>query len=244
MDQYKGTDEFTQGNTRKKELKGSQLHLRSYINEYCEELNQELFSHSLSLLAFTTGERKITWKSPLLTDNFKEYRDDFLSVYYEDEHSRQLSKQIIRNHWPKNGPVWDGLGIVEGINSKGLLLVEAKAHTNETLSMMKATSNQSISLITKTITETHRQFNSTEPITPWLNNYYQLANRLAYLYLLNHKLQIPTWLIQVNFIGDNSHIETDKEKWIAHYQKVFHTLGISYSAPLLSQLEILYLPAK
>ena len=85
-----------------------------------------------------------------------------MSIYYDDEHSRQVSKQINRNHWPKNGPVWDGLGIVEGTDSKGLLLVEAKVHTNETLSMMKATSDQSVSLITKTITETHCQFNSTK----------------------------------------------------------------------------------
>ena len=57
MDQYKGTDGFSQGKTREKGLKGNQLHLRSYINEYCEEFNQEIFSHSLSLLAFTTEER-------------------------------------------------------------------------------------------------------------------------------------------------------------------------------------------
>ena len=121
--------------------------------------------------------------------------------------------------------------------------MEAKAHTNETSSKIRATSEQSISQITKTLTDTKVQFGSTKPITPWLNNYYQFANRLAYLHLLNHQLQIPMWLIQVNFIGDKSHIGTTKEKWIAHYQKVFQALGISHSAPLLSHLVILYLPA-
>ena len=225
-----------------KKPKGSQLHLRTYVNTYSEELNEEIISHSPSLVAFISGEQIIDWKSPLVHENYREYQDDFLKFYYDDAMSLQESNQLLRESWPKNGPVWDGIGIVEGTKRKGLILVEAKAHIRETSSKIRATSNQSISQITETITETQKQFSSTKSITPWLNEYYQLANRLSYLYLLNQKLQIPTWLIQVNFTEDNSHISTSKEQWILYYQKVFQTLGISHNAPLLSHLGILYLP--
>ena len=228
-----------------KEPKGSQLHLRTYVNTYSEELNEEIISHSPSLLAFISGERIIHWKSPLEHENYREYQDDFLKYYYEDQNSLHESNQLLRKYWPKNGPVWDGIGIVKGTKQKGLILVEAKAHIRETSSRIRATSEKSISLITQTISDTKKQFTSTESnttVTPWLDEYYQLANRLAYLYLLNLKLHIPTWLIQVNFIEDEKHINTSKEQWILHYQKVFQTLGISHSAPLLSQLGILYLP--
>ena len=209
-------------------------------------MNEEIISHSPSLLAFIPREQIIDWKSPLVHEEYREYQDDFLKFYYNDAISLQESNQLLREFWPKNGPVWDGIGIVEGAEQKGLILVEAKAHIRETSSKIRATSELSISQITETITVTQKQFGSTTyntSITPWLNEYYQL-DRLAYLYLLNQKLQIPTWLIQVHFIGDSTHINTSKEQWIAHYQKVFKTLGISHSASLLSQLVIMYLPAK
>ena len=239
-------DEKTDGSTLNasltKEPKGSQLHLRTYVNTYSEELNEEIISHSPSLVAFISGEQIIDWKSPLEHENYKEYQDDFLKHYHEDENSLQVSNQLLREFWPKNGPVWDGIGIVKGTKQKGLILAEAKAHIRETSSKIRATSNQSIFRITETLTDTKKQFGSNTLLTPWLNEYYQLANRLAYLHLLNQKLQIPTWLIQVNFIEDKKHISTSKEKWILHYQKVFQRLGISHSASLLSQLVIMYLP--
>ncbi len=229
-----------------KEIKGSQLHIRNYVNDYSEVLNQEIFSHSPSLLAFTDQEQQIEWKSPLAHEKYKEYQDDFLKFYYDEDDKLSASNEILRTYWPKNGPVWDGLGIVEGTaGQKGLILVEAKAHRHETHSKIKATSPQSLSKITETLTVTKNIFSSTEPIVPidpWLNDYYQLANRLAYLHILNQELQIPAWLILVQFIDDDDHIATSKEEWIAHYQKVFQTLGIYHAAPLLSRLVVLYLP--
>lgn len=155
----------------------------------------------------------------------------------------QSSIQFLRSYWPKNGPVWDGIGTVEGTGQKGLILVEAKAHRRETHSKIKATSLQSISKITETLTVTQKKFGSTTSINPWLYDYYQLANRLAYLQILNQELQIPTWLVLVQFINDSDHIATSKEEFIAHYQQVFQTLGIDHAASLLSNLVLLYLPA-
>lgn len=224
------------------ETKGSQLHLQTYVNDYGEALNQEIFSHSPSLLAFVKEEQKIDWKSPLAHESYKEYQDDFLKFYYDEDDKLLTSNKILRAYWPKNGPVWDGIGTVEGRGQKGLILMEAKAHRRETHSKIKATSLQSIAKITETLTVTQKKFGSTTSITPWLNDYYQLANRLAYLQILNQELQIPTWLVLVQFINDSDHIATSKEEFIAHYQQVFQTLGIDHEASLLSNLVILYLP--
>lgn len=89
----------------------------------------------------------------------------------------------------RNGPAWDGLAVIEGKDGqKGLLLAEAKAHVSETASRFKASSVASIETITETLLLIKDVFQSTTPITAWLNEYYQLANRLAFLYLLNTKL--------------------------------------------------------
>lgn len=229
--------------TLNKATKGSQFHFQIYVNKYSEALDQDIFSHSPSLLAYAHGTQKIIWKSPLAHENYKEYQDDFLKQYYDDEDMWKISKQSLRTHWAKNGPVWDGIGLVEGITKKGLILVEAKSHLRETHSKIKATSAHSLAHISKTISYTQAQFGSTTSLTPWLNEYYQLANRLSFLHILNQELQIPTWLILVQFINDDTHIRTSKEQWLAHYQQVFHTLGINHQAPLLSHLVVLYLPA-
>ena len=226
--------------------KGSQFHIQSYVNDYSDSLNQAIFSHSPSLLAYTEGQQDITWKSPLAVEDYKEYQDDFFKLYYDDNVAIKQAIQDMRLYWPKKGPVWDGAGVVKGTAENGLLLVEAKSHLQETKSKIMASSEQSKDRIKKTITETKTQFCSAAPITPWQEQYYQLANRLAYLYILNQKLQIPTWLILVNFVDDETLGQTKKtsrKQWLAHYQQVFQTLGISHQAPLLSRLVILYLPA-
>lgn len=115
------------------ETKGSQLHLRTYVNDYSEALNQEIFSHSPSLLAFTPNGQQIEWKSPLAHEGYKEYQDDFFKFYCAEEDRLEKFNQSLREYWPKNGPVWDGIGTVEGISQIGLILVEAKAHRREEL---------------------------------------------------------------------------------------------------------------
>ncbi|GAA3328736.1 hypothetical protein GCM10020331_073920 [Ectobacillus funiculus] len=78
--------------------------------------------------------------------------------------------------------MWDGIAVVKGkkMNKNGLLLVEAKAHIDETISRIKATSLVSIERIRNTISLAQGGFKSSEQIEPWLDKYYQLANRLTF----------------------------------------------------------------
>lgn len=225
--------------------KGSQYQLQKYVNVYTQELNNAILQSSPSLLAFINNSLEIQWKSPLIEDNYYEYQDDFLKAIITDDIELQKNKLKIQDYWPRRGPVWDGIATVTGQdNKKGLLLIEAKAHIDETSSQIKATSDKSRKLIKATLHEVQAIFGSTSSIDSWLNDYYQLANRLSFLYLLNEKLHIPTWLVLCNFVNDETHISTDMHEWILHYQTIFNRMGIDSNAKLMSKVIMIFISGK
>lgn len=225
--------------------KGSQYQMQKYVNVYTHELNDAILQNSPSLLAFTNDSFEIQWKSPLMEDGYYEYQDYFLKVITKDNTVLNNYRITLQDYWPRRGPVWDGIATVTGqLNNKGLLLVEAKAHINETSSQIKATSEKSRKLIQETIHEVQAVFGSNSSIDPWLNDYYQLANRLSFLYLLNEKLHIPAWLLLCNFVDDNTHISTDTQEWLLHYHKIFNKMGIDYNTGLMSKVIMLFIPGK
>lgn len=207
--------------------KGSKFLLQKYVNNNQEELNKLILMSSPSLISFIDKELSVNWISPLMESDYKEYRNEFLELVDEWKDKRTQ----LEMHWAKKGPQWDGVAVVEGENGqKGLLLVEAKAHVYEMRSKIQARDNKSKAVIKSSILEVKRALGSQVSLDIWLNQYYQLANRLTYLYVLNEKIGIPTWLILVNFVDDHTHIQTDSLKWIQHYQDVYNQMGISSSA--------------
>lgn len=218
-----------------KTLKGSKLYLQNYIKCNSNKLSELILSASPSLVTFSGDINSIVWKSPLESENFYEYRDDFLEILDLDIASIDIAKSKLKAFWPKNGPQWDGLGIVKDKNGKsGVLLVEAKAHINETNSTLKATSNESIKKIKESIGISQKYYD----INPndWTNNTYQLGNRIAYLYFMNIILDIPTWLVLINFI-DGDYKSTTTEQWINHYNDIYKQMGIKhYNDRLLNKI--------
>ena len=215
--------------------KGSQLLIEKYVNNQQDFLNKSILMTSPSLLYFIHKDKVINWESPL--EKYREYRNDFLGLYEEWDNA----KSLIENYWPKSGPSWDGVATVLGKDGKkGLLLVEAKAHVQEMRSRLKAKDETSIDLIIGTIKEAKAFIGSQAPIDTWLNHYYQLANRLAYLYILNEKMYIPTWLVLINFIEDQSYKPTSIEEWVDHYHEVFTEMDIKFSSILLNRVVLIY----
>lgn len=188
------------------------------------------------MLAFINKGFPVQWISPLRQNDFREYRNEFIELIGEWQDKRQQ----LDEYWAKRGPQWDGIAVVEGRNGeKGLLLIEAKAHLNEMKSKIQA-SDKSAIRIKETIAEVRKYVGSTATDDVWLNQYYQLSNRLAYLYLLNKKLNIPTWLVLVNFVEDSTHISTSSSSWMNHYQDVFSQMGLSWTSDLLKQVISVY----
>lgn len=225
--------------------KGSQYQLQKYVNDFTQELNNAILQNSPSLLTFINDSFEIQWKSSLMQDGYYEYQDDFLMVITKDNTVLNNYKITLQDYWPRRGPVWDGIATVTGQDNKnGLLLVEAKAHISETTSQIKATSEKSRKLIQATLQEVQAIIGSTSSTDPWLNDYYQLANRLSFLHLLNEKLKIPTWLVLCNFVNDDTHISTDLDEWLLHYHTVFNKMGIDFNAGMMSKVLMLFIPGK
>lgn len=214
-------------------IQGSRLYLQEYMVYAKEELSELIIAASPSLLSFIGSKSEIEWKSPLKKpekpgkEDFYEYRDDFLEVLELKEDILSDAKEKLREFWPKNGPQWDGLAVVNGIDGqKGLLLIEAKAHIDETKSDLKAISKDSIDKIKNAITVTQACYGI--ELTDWTKHYYQLGNRIAFLYFMNEVLHIPTWFVLINFT-EGDYKATGIEKWLEHYHGIYVAMGIKHN---------------
>jgi hypothetical protein len=119
----------------------------------------------------------IKWKSPLSKD-YKELKTEEIEV---------ITKEDL-DFWPSNGPYWDGVGI----DGDTIILVEAKAHVNETLTKCRATSKESISKIKTSMEEVYNELSknldsSVYDENIWFEKYYRIANRLTFLVKLKQK---------------------------------------------------------
>ncbi|MBC8060521.1 MAG: hypothetical protein H7Y18_07635 [Clostridiaceae bacterium] len=213
--------------------KGSRFYLQQYMLNAKEELSELILSASPSLVAFIDSKTKIEWKSPLEKsekpdkEEFYEYRDDFLEVLGLEEGILGQAKGKVAKFWSKNGPQWDGLATVVGADGeKGLLLIEAKAHPDETKSDIKAESKMSIYKIENSI-EAAQRYYGIKPVN-WTKQYYQLGNRIAFLYFMNEILHIPTWLVLTNFT-QGQYITTTLEEWLIHYHNIYSKMGIKHT---------------
>jgi len=221
--------------------KGSRFCLQEYIKKNKNKLSQYIIASSFSLISFMDKDLKVEWKSPLEENDFYEYRDDFFRDLDINVITEDIEKKL-RLFWPKNGPQWDGIAVVNGKEKrKGILLIEAKSHTSETKSDMKATADKSIDLINSSIEKTQNYMGIKPQL--WTNEYYQLANRIAYLYFLNVKLKIPTWLVLINFTDDISYKSTALSEWLRHYNIIASKMGINEDCNLLDKIIMVFIPA-
>lgn len=111
------------------------------------------------------------------------------------------------------------------IADREVLLVEAKAHIAEMLSPPSAASVESLEQIDRALAEAVAAVGA-RPLAPWSSAFYQLANRLAFLYFLD-KNAVSTRLVLVNFVGDGSmNGPATANEWRAVYAVAFHVMGL------------------
>src|SRR5262245_60427391 len=102
---------------------------------------QHLVNRAPSLLDERIGLGPIEWRSPLLDDDYAEYRDGA----FLDRLNVTLAKRPLSTFWPRGGPQWDALGRA---TSGEVVLVEAKAHLHELYSpATAATADESVARI-------------------------------------------------------------------------------------------------
>jgi hypothetical protein len=189
-----------------------------------------------AILARLPNAQSVIWRSPLASDDYAEYRDgDFLNLLDLPQMAPHLE-----SFWPRRGPQWDALGVTD---NRDVLLVEAKAHIPELHSPPSKASPLSLKMIRASLDEAASSA-GVPAGKDWHGEYYQLANRLAHLYLLRRHA-IPAWLILVNFLGDADMRGPKKaEEWEAAYLTAQVALGLSPDAVLLRHVLHVYLDVR
>lgn len=216
--------------------RGSRRCLQHDVNVRPDHLREIVLSASPGLMSL--GVSQFDWVSPLASENYFEYRDDFLTTLGLESHEAAL-----RRFWPLNGPQWDSLAKLSVRCGQAVLLVEAKAHPGESMTSCQATDPASIATIQRAFSRV-QGFMGIAPsegvVRYWMEGGYQLANRIAFLYFLNELARVPTYLSLINYVNDRSNRPTSLKQWRVQYEQHFSRLGLLPGGPLIDKIEIVY----
>jgi hypothetical protein len=146
-------------------------------------------------------------------------------------------KDVDFSFWPKNGPEWDAIALSK--DGSELYLFEAKSYEKEMGSNMGATSDESIEKIRKSMRKVCEDVykHKYEP-SLWEKEYYQIGNRLTFLYNMNHEMSFDkikkVKLVLLNVVYDITHDKTKRtqlDEWKKHYEDVFEKMTGSRKIP-------------
>lgn len=198
--------------------------MQNLINNEPEKLNRAILSKFPYLKSWALTSP--VWVSPLAQDDYKEYQDrEFLERINCLE-----SYKLLKQFWPRGGPVWDGLATLSGKHGeKGVILLEAKSHTREVIDPGYAckASPKSREKINASSNMVKCALGIDERVD-WLGEIYQHANRIAHLYFLRIIANIPTWLVFLYFIGDK---EQEGPEHAFHYDDVLREVKAKLALP-------------
>jgi hypothetical protein len=222
--------------------KGSQRRLQEWIDWRAGDLDRRLSAWP-SLSRWRNGD--LTWLSPLREHGFAELRDDLW-----DKAGLPCPTPQEDGFWPRRGPAWDAVATVPRQGGQhGVLLVEAKSHKRELLSPATQAGDRSREMIRSALDATKAHL-EVAPEAEWTENYYQIANRLAFLYYLRVRRALPAWLLSIYFVGDSFESggrkvigPSDIEGWRAPIRDAEATLMLPDEHPLSPFTWRLFLPA-
>ena len=187
--------------------RGSKLCMQICVNNLTDDIfrGRIIRKSRKHLLDDKIGHGKITWISPLATENFEEYQ---LNNNLPVEKKKLLKLENVDfNFWPKGvqSPQWDAIGVAE---DSFLILVEAKGHTSEFKGPgCKANVDKPNRPIIK---ETITQILGDDEV--WMGKYYQTANRIVFLKKLL-QAGVKVLLVYLCFINDFSNESEPQSTW-------------------------------
>ena len=177
---------------------------------------------------------ELVWLSPIEDTDYEEYQlsenkvCDFLGIT-PDKHTFAF--------WPARQPQWDGIAI--GRYSGILYLFEAKSHLKETKTDCSASSEISRKQISETMWQVANGVYDLKDRSVfeyyWMNNYYQLANRLTFLHKMkelsvNARFYDDVKLVLLNFVNDPTWEKKERVssagQWTDHYNHIFTDMKI------------------
>jgi hypothetical protein len=224
------------------QARGSQRHIRWYVNEAPEHLNAALFTASPSLAARATD--RPYWVSPLAAEDYLECWNERFLIKLGLEHLLPP----FRAFWPFRGqgtPHWDALARVPLGAGEGVVLLEAKAHRGEFLHLRDRSGARGASLATihGSLAAARSFYGVPESGPAWDEVDYQVVNRLAHLYWMNEVARRPTWLVWLFVLDDPLWPDQlSAPDWYAAFQAAMARVGLPQEHPLADRIAALYLP--
>ena len=184
-------------------------------------------------------KKHLEWISPKIDEKNKMYKEfrlnegTFLNEMSKMKNFSSIKKEVF-DFWPSQGPVWDGIAVSE--ESKTIYLFEAKSYPREMNSKTRA-KEESLKIIRCRMKEACKALfgrDSKYKEELWEKNkvkgersYYQLGNRLTFLYNLSKEKEntnVNVKIVFLNIIKDYTHSDENKmfskEDWEKHYSKV------------------------
>jgi hypothetical protein len=199
-------------------IKGSQKWLQLLIKEHKPIIFREI-AREIPHLNLNNLDQ-IEWLSPLEKDDYIEYSDSA----FIDKLQVELKYGPLIDFWPSGGPVWDGLA---KIDNNDILLIEAKSHIGELISVLKAIANNSLEKISRSLSQT-QEILGVKSHLDWTAPFYQYSNRLVHLYFLRELNKLPVYLVFVYFINDpDMHGPSTREEWQGALKLMKTLLGLS-----------------
>ena len=218
--------------------KGSKLWMQAIVNPDQEILQRKLLKGKLDIYPKKLEEYKRgiqgklnfddgAWISPLASEDYREYklnqiahrniRETVLGI----DKKTDLYKTLFK-FWPSQQPVWDAMAIHENkAGGKQLFLFEAKAYREEAKTKCGSKSKENIALIEKSMLSAYNYYTNKSYTVEtwkekdiWMNTYYQLGNRLTFIYYINEKLKnIQTTLVLLNVVNDKTFKSVREDGW-------------------------------
>jgi hypothetical protein len=223
---------------------GSRYQLGRWIANHPAELQEHVFEASPSLASFATGD--LQWIAPTGPTDPRELRDQF----WEEIGLARPTPQSA-DWWPERGPVWDAVARVPGPNGQaGGVVVEAKGRLNELSAGGCKAEGPSLEKIRNALLDVQASL-GIAPNLGWLRAYYQMANRLAFLWFARLRGdEQPLWLVWVYFLGEHYPTATgvsvgpeDPEAWAPVIAEAHTELGLPETHELSVFEATVFLPA-
>ncbi len=224
---------------------GSEWHLLRFLGYHRDILTTEIAlacgANSAKVMDFGFAPN-----AKILFDDVEAKRVDFISI--------PEVQAGWKKYWPATGtpPTWDAVGNLEYAHGTELMMIEAKAHVGELNSSCGAKNPASLRTIKSAFASTAKVLTNGGNVTPaWMDEYYQLANRLAVLNFLTNVCQppVPARLVLVYFYGQRGgnmngrNCPQDQVQWKNVLSTMYKALDIDERSTLWKRVHNVFVDA-
>ena len=218
---------------------GSECHLLRWMGRHRCAFDKLLIEN----MSFSNGA-SIQWLD-FEFDSKEQWPDAELKglEFLKGEQYLSLQKKW-KDFWPLGGGIhnWDAVGWIIANGKRDLLLVEAKAHTNELISHCGAKSKDSIDKIIKAFDQVKSALNVPAD-KDWTKLYYQFTNRVATLHFLKNN-GINANMLFIYFIGDKAKgkiCPKSEQEWEKPLKEQSDWVGLPQAHPLQSRIHKIFM---